>query len=62
LMEITYSIQGGGCGPKRVKLNGADLPHTRAANPYRTGAAEIPMSALRERLTTGTNRLTVHIG
>jgi cellobiose phosphorylase len=62
LMEITYSIQGGGCGPKRVKLNGADLPHTRAANPYRTGAAEIPMSAVRERLTTGTNRLTVHIG
>ena len=50
-MEITYRIQGGGCGPKGVKLNGADLPFTRGANPYRTGAAEIPMSAVRERLT-----------
>ena len=62
LMEITYRIQDGGCGPKGVKLNGADLPYTRAANPYRTGAAEIPMGAVRERLKGGTNRLTVQLG
>jgi cellobiose phosphorylase len=61
-MEITYRIQGGGCGPKGVKLNGEDLPFTRGTNPYRTGAAEIPMAAVRERLTSGTNRFTVHIG
>jgi len=61
-MEISYRIEGSGCGPKGVKLNGADLPYIRAANPYRMGAAEIPMSAVRERLTSGANRLTVHIG
>jgi cellobiose phosphorylase len=61
-LEITYRIQGDGCGPKGVKVNGTDLPFTRATNPYRTGAAEIPISAVRDRLTAGTNRFTVHIG
>jgi cellobiose phosphorylase len=61
-LEITYRIQGGGCSPKGVKLNGEDLPFTRGTNPYRTGAAEIPIAAVRERLTSGTNRMTVHIG
>jgi len=62
LMEITYRIEAAGCGPKGVKLNGADLPYNRGANPYRTAAAEIPMSAVLERLTAGANRLTVHMG
>ena len=62
LMEITYRIEAAGCGPKGVKVNGADLPYTHGINPYRRGAAEIPMSAVRERLTAGTNRLTVHMG
>jgi cellobiose phosphorylase len=62
LMEITYRVKGAGCGPSAVNLNGIDLPYTRGANPYRTGAAEIPMAAVQERLTAGTNRLTVYIG
>jgi cellobiose phosphorylase len=62
LMEITYRIESVGCGPRGVKLNGADLPFVRGTNPYRTGAAEIPLSALKERLRPGTNRLTVYIG
>jgi len=62
LMEITYRIEAAGWGPKGVKLNGADLPYTRGANPYRTAAAEIPMSAVLERLTAGANRLNVHMG
>jgi cellobiose phosphorylase len=61
-MEITYRIEGRGCGPKVVRLNGAELPYTRGANPYRTGAAEVPIGAVRERLTAGTNRVTVYIG
>jgi 1,2-beta-oligoglucan phosphorylase len=61
-VEITYRIESVGCGPKKIVLNGADLPFTRGANPYRTGAAEVPIAAVRERLTSGTNRLTVHIG
>ena len=62
LMEITYRIGSAGCGPLRVNLNGSDLPFTRGSNPYRKGAAEIPMSAVQERLEPGTNRLLVHIG
>jgi cellobiose phosphorylase len=61
LMEITYRIEAAGCGLQGVKLNGANLPYTHGINPYRRGAAEIPMSAVRERLTAGTNRLTVHM-
>ncbi len=67
LMEISYRIKAAGCGlagcgPTGVNLNGADLPYTRGANPYRPGAAEVPMAAVRERLMAGTNRLTVHMG
>jgi hypothetical protein len=45
-----------------VNLNGADLPFSRGANPYRAGAAEVPMAAVRERLVEGVNRLVVRIG
>ena len=62
MVEVSYRIQGAGCGPTAVNLNGADLPFTHGSNPYRTGAAEIPMAAFREYLIEGTNRLTVHIG
>jgi cellobiose phosphorylase len=61
-MYITYHIEGAGYGPSTVMLNGTALPFTRVANPYRTGSAEIPMEAVRKRLTKGTNRLTIHIG
>jgi cellobiose phosphorylase len=62
LVEITYHVKAAGCGPSAVSLNGTDLPFARGINPYRTGAAEVPMAAVRERLTAGTNRLTVNIG
>jgi cellobiose phosphorylase len=62
LMGITYHVKDRGCGPSAVSLNGIDLPFTRGVNPYRTGAAEIPMGAVRERFTAGPNRLIVHIG
>jgi cellobiose phosphorylase len=60
--EVTYRIAGTGFGPTVVNLNGADLPYTRGANPYRVGAAEIPMAAIQERLTRGINRFVLHIG
>ncbi len=49
-MEITYRIEGAGCGPKEVKLNGAGPPlQPRRCQPLLVmGAAEIPMSAVRE--------------
>jgi cellobiose phosphorylase len=61
-IQVTYHIEGSGCGPKKVNLNGCDLPFTRGANPYRTGAARISMEAVRQLLTMGTNRLIVHLG
>jgi cellobiose phosphorylase len=61
--EITYRVRAAGSGPLAVSLNGGDLPFTRQANPYRTGAAEIPMRAVRERLLREeANRMTVHLG
>lgn len=61
-MVITYRIEGRGCGPKGAELNGATLPYTIGANPYRAGAAQIPMRAVRERFQAGANRLIVYLG
>jgi 1,2-beta-oligoglucan phosphorylase len=60
--EVTYHVGSTGCGPIKVKLNGADLQFTRGENPYRTGAAEVPMAMVLERLTNGMNRLSIELG
>jgi 1,2-beta-oligoglucan phosphorylase len=60
--DITYRIDKNGCGPASIQLNGVELPFTRVTNPYRTGAAEIPMEAVLQHLHRGSNRLTVHVG
>jgi cellobiose phosphorylase len=62
LFEVTYHSTGAGCGPSRVILNGADLPFTRGANPYRTGAARISLEEIRKHLTADVNRLEVYLG
>jgi cellobiose phosphorylase len=59
--EVTYHIEGAGCGTKMVRLNGDKLPFKRSENPYRIGAALVPMVAVRERLTTGINQLAVDL-
>jgi cellobiose phosphorylase len=58
-VEVSYFIRNKGYGPRRVNLNGTELAFTRGVNPYRTGGAEIPMAALRDRLREGSNRLSV---
>ena len=58
----THRITGAGCGPTAVSLNGADLPFSRGANPYRMGAAEVPMEAVLARLIEGVNRLRIQVG
>ena len=45
-----------------VNLNGVDLLFTRGENPYRTGAAEVPMAMVLDRLTDGVNRLSIELG
>ena len=59
--EVTYRIGSAGCGAVRVNLNGVDLRFTRGENPYRTGAAEVPMAMVLERLRAGVNRLSIEL-
>ena len=60
--EVIYRIEGAGCGPTAVNLNGADLPFSRGANPYRLGAAEVPMEVVLARLIEGVNQLRIQVG
>ncbi|MFZ0789942.1 MAG: hypothetical protein WAM94_10010, partial [Chromatiaceae bacterium] len=60
--EVTYSVQGAGCGPAAVILNGVALAFERGTSPYRTGAAEIHLESFRAGLTTGVNRLEIAVG
>ncbi|MEI8037892.1 MAG: hypothetical protein WCJ14_05835 [Verrucomicrobiota bacterium] len=61
-VEVLYRITGAGCGPVAVDLNGAPLAFTRDPNPYRPGAARIPMDAFTRGLADAGNRLTVWLG
>ncbi|MGX2041532.1 GH36-type glycosyl hydrolase domain-containing protein [Methylocaldum sp. MU1018] len=60
-VEVVYRVDGSGCGPTAVNLNGADLPFDRSANPYRLGAAEVPAAAVSAALADGINRLAVRV-
>ena len=44
-LEVVYRISARGHGPTALTLDGRPLAFEREANPYRTGGAEIPMSA-----------------
>jgi cellobiose phosphorylase len=61
-VEVHYRVAARGFGPKALWLNGAELPFTRAENPYREGGVRVAMGALRERLRDGANALVVEIG
>lgn len=60
--EVTYHVERVGCGPIAVHLNGIDLRFARRENPYRVGAAEIPMEAVLKGLADDVNRLSIWIG
>jgi len=61
-VDMLLHVGPRGHGPVRVELNDRELPFTRGANPYRTGAAEVPMGAVRAALQAGMNRLVVRLG
>jgi 1,2-beta-oligoglucan phosphorylase len=61
-VELLLHVGPRGHGPLQVELNDRPLPFTRGANPYRTGAAEVPMQAVRSALQCGVNRLVVRVG
>lgn len=57
--EVTYQTGNRGCGPRSIHLNGTELTFTRDPNPYRPGAARIPLDTITGLLTESANRLTV---
>jgi hypothetical protein len=61
-VELVLQVGPVGHGPVQVDLNDRQLPFARGANPYRTGAAEVPMDAMRSALQCGMNRLVVRLG
>jgi 1,2-beta-oligoglucan phosphorylase len=61
-VELLLRTGAQGHGPQRVELNGHALTFMRGSNPYRTGAAEVPMQTVQSALRPGVNRLTVELG
>ncbi|TCT21431.1 GH36-type glycosyl hydrolase domain-containing protein [Thiobaca trueperi] len=60
--EVIYRIRHAGCGPVAVRLNGVAMGFERGDSPYRPGAAEVALNAVRERLNPGVNRLQIELG
>ena len=61
--DIRYVVGTKGHGPTRLILNGHELTFRRGANPYRVGAAEVPMREYQARqLVGGDDVLVVHVG
>ncbi len=61
-VRVVYRIGNAGHGPRAVSLNGTALAFEREYNPYRTGAAAVPMAAVCVPLGRGTNTLVVQLG
>jgi cellobiose phosphorylase len=59
MLTVVYHLGPQGCGPTWLELDGTPLPFVRGANPYRCGAAEVDMAALRARLTGPAHTLVV---
>jgi cellobiose phosphorylase len=58
-IEVSYAVGAKGCGVSKIELNGRTLKFEREHNPYREGAARVPIEAVREVLQAKKN--TVHI-
>lgn len=60
-MSIEYRVARHGRGPRRLELNGEPLAFEREPNPYRPGAAVVPLAGLRARLRGDGNELIVDL-
>jgi cellobiose phosphorylase len=65
-LQIEYRLGPLGHGPMALEMDGVPLPFVRAANPYRTGGAELDLALLTERLraapASGRGRLVITTG
>jgi cellobiose phosphorylase len=61
-LEIAYEIKGAGCGVSAVSINGTDVTFEREVNPYRTGAARVPLAEVRRLLDSKHGVMKVALG
>jgi cellobiose phosphorylase len=58
-LEVSYAIGAKGCGVSKIELNGRALPFERERNPYREGAARVPIKAVTDALQGKKNSLRI---
>ena len=58
-IEVSYAVGAKGCGVSRIELNGRTLTFERESNPYREGAARVPIEAVTNALQAKKNRLAI---
>jgi 1,2-beta-oligoglucan phosphorylase len=61
-LEIAYAIKGAGHGVESVTINGSMVQFDRELNPYRTGAARIPLPEMQRLLSAKHNVMKVAVG
>jgi 1,2-beta-oligoglucan phosphorylase len=61
-LEIAYAIKGAGHGVSGVTINGSTVQFDREPNPYRIGAARIPLQEMRRLLRAKHNVMKVAVG
>ena len=61
-IDVSYSVGARGCGVTAIKLNGRKLAFEREHNPYREGAARVPIKAVTDALQAKKNRLEINVG
>ena len=61
-VEVSYAVASAGCGVSRIELNGRALEFEREPNPYREGAARVPIESVKQALQGKKNRLEITLG
>jgi cellobiose phosphorylase len=58
-IEVSYAVGSKGCGVSQIELNGRTLTFEREHNPYREGAARVPIKAVTDALQAKKNSLKI---
>lgn len=61
-LEIVFEVKGKGCGVTAVRVDGEDIAFDRETNPYRSGAARVPLDRLRALLDSKHSVIQVSVG
>lgn len=61
-VDVSYSVGERGCGVTAIKLNGRKLAFERERNPYREGAARVPIEAVTDALQAKKNKMEIAVG